>query len=239
LAGLPGVTTVLVMQELGFFIFGMWEQFFSWRNRNMKRTTLNQLLRASVVLLLLTLPHRSFAVTIDFETLADGDVVTNQFPDILFSNATVLTAGISLNEFEFPPKSGSNVVFDDGGPMTLSFLTPVLGVSGFFTYLSLSPLTLSAFDPSGNLLASVSSAFSNNTALSGEGGSSPNEQLGFFGLGLIGSLTISGDAGGGSFVVDDITLTPIPEPGTMLLLGSGLLALLGRRVLQRRSEVNS
>jgi len=207
----------------------------------MQRTTLNSLFHATVVLLLLLLPHRSVAVTIDFDTLADLEVVTNQYPDVLFSNATVLTAGISLNEFEFPPKSDSNVVFDDGSPMTLSFLTSVLGVSGFFTYSS--PLTLSAFDPSANLLASISSAFSNNTALSGEGGSSPNEPLGFSGLGLIGSLTITGDAGGFSFVADDITLTPattpVPEPSTVVLLGTGLIAFIGRRFLQRRSEVHS
>jgi len=207
----------------------------------MQRTTLTFLLRASVLLLLVALPQRSFGLTIDFDALADLDAVTNQFPDILFSNATILTAGISLNEFEFPPKSGSNVVFDDGGPMTLSFLTPVLGVSGFFTYLS--PLTLSAFDSGGNLLASLSSAFANNMALSGDGGSSPNELLGFSGLGPIGSLTIAGDASGGSFVADNITFTPattaVPEPGTVMLVGSGLLALLGRRLLQRRSAIHS
>jgi hypothetical protein len=70
----------------------------------------------------------SGALTIDFESLSDSEIVTTQYAGVgvTFSNATALTAGISLNEFDFPPNSGVNVVYDEGGPMTISFDIPVL-----------------------------------------------------------------------------------------------------------------
>ena len=49
------------------------------------------------------------ATTIDFEGLADSDTVTTRFPGLTFTNATVLTAEISLNEFEFPPQLGDKL----------------------------------------------------------------------------------------------------------------------------------
>lgn len=105
-------------------------------------------------------------VVLDFEGFTDSTAVTNQYAGLVFTNATVLTAGISLNEFEFPPHSGSNVVFDDGGPMSISFTSPVAGFSGYFTYTV--PITITASDASNNLLGSVTSLFSSNLALSGD-----------------------------------------------------------------------
>src|SRR5579859_4683074 len=83
---------------------------------------------------------------INFEGLADGTILANQYPGLAFSNAIILTAGISLNEFEFPPHSGVNVASDNGGPITIEFSTPVVSFGGYFTYLE--PLTLDAFDAS-------------------------------------------------------------------------------------------
>src|SRR5580698_6525806 len=85
--------------------------------------------------LLLFIPTGLCADTIiDFESLNDGDLVTNQYPGLTFSNTIVLSAGISLNEFEFPPHSGTNVVSDNGGPMTITFFPPIQSFSGYFTY---------------------------------------------------------------------------------------------------------
>ena len=42
------------------------------------------------------------------------------------------------------------------------------------------------------------------------------------GIGLIRSIKITGDPGGSSFVLDDFNGAPIPEPASLLLLGSGL-----------------
>ena len=112
------------------------------------------------------------AVSIDFETLADGAAVTNQFTGagLTFSNAISLKAGFSLNELDFPPHSGSVVVSDDGGPMTLLFSSPVTQVSAFFTYVVPAPLTLTltAWDALDVVLGSTLSLYSTNAALSGD-----------------------------------------------------------------------
>jgi hypothetical protein len=174
------------------------------------------------------------AVSIDFETLADGAAVTNQFAGagLTFSNAISLKAGFSLNELEFPPHSGSVVVSDDGGPMTLLFSSPVTQVSAFFTYAA--PLTLTAWDAFDAFLGSTLSAFSTNAALSGDPGSAPNEFLELARLASgISKLTVTGDAGGGSFVLDDLVVHPDGSTdtgaGTAALMAIALAGLLARR----------
>jgi len=113
---------------------------------------------------------RADVVTYDFENLSDSDVVTTQYAGLTFSHALVLTAGISLNEFEFPPTSGANVIFDDGGAITIDFQSPVVGVSGYFTYLT--NLSFSAYDDNDVLLGTVFSSFGSNLVSSGDVGSS-------------------------------------------------------------------
>ncbi|MEF8770612.1 PEP-CTERM sorting domain-containing protein [Candidatus Accumulibacter contiguus] len=173
----------------------------------------------------------ALALSIDFETLTDEAAVTNQFAGVTFSNATARKAGFSLNEADFPPHSGNFVASDEGGPMTLLFSSPVTQVSAFFTYAA--PLTLTAWDAFDAFLGSTLSAFSTNAALSGDPGSSPNEFLELASASGISKLTISGDAGGGSFVLDDLSFTPkalpVPEPATAALTAIALAGLLARR----------
>lgn len=182
---------------------------------------------------LLLAPRASHAVLIDFEAFSDGD--TPSGPGVTFTNATVITAGISLNEIEFPPHSGVNVAFDSGSPMILSFSSPFAKVSGFFTYTT--PITLLAFDGAngtGSQIGSATSAFSENFVSSGN---PPNEMLMIAAPG-IRSLTIAAaaDGRGDSFVLDDFTGTSavIPEPATLVLLGSGLAGLWGSRLRRSR-----
>ena len=98
----------------------------------------------AVLLLFSCRPAQAGIVTVDFETFPDGTPIpdstsiTTQFPGLIFTNTTVITAGISLNEFEFPPHSGTNVAFDDGGPISIDFASPI---SSFSTSPSVSQMT--------------------------------------------------------------------------------------------------
>jgi hypothetical protein len=177
------------------------------------------------------------AATLDFEGFPDSTVLTNQYAGLDFSNAIILTAGISLNEFEFPPHSGVNVASDNGGPITIDFSTPITSFGGYFTYLE--PLTIDAFDAGDNQVASATSLFFSNLAClagppcSGDPGSSPNEFIQVSFTPGISSITITGDPGGGSFTLDDATYTStVPEPTSSLsvLIGAaGLFILCSRR----------
>lgn len=175
--------------------------------------------------LILFLPQFSAANPITFEGLSDGASVGSLIAGFTFSNGTVIVAGISLNEFEFPPHSGFNVLFDDGGPLTISFNSSVLNFSGYFTYLT--PLLLEGFDSSNNLVVSSISLFSSNLALSGDPGSSANELLSLSYAGGLSSVRITGDPFGGSFVMDDVSgtnPTSVPESNTLALLITGLVS---------------
>jgi hypothetical protein len=144
-------------------------------------------------------------VTLDFEGFPDSTILVNQYPGVTFADAIILTAGISLNEFEFPPHSGTNVASDNNGPITIDFSTPIISFSGYFTYSE--PLTLAGFDASNMEVASAASAYSSNDALFGDSGSSPNEFLQLTDVGGMSSVTITGDPLGESFVMDDVSYT--------------------------------
>ncbi|MCC6396714.1 MAG: PEP-CTERM sorting domain-containing protein [Bacteroidetes bacterium] len=160
---------------------------------------------------------------LDFEGLSDLESVTIQFPGLTFSNTITLTAGISVNEFDFPPRSGVNVASDDSGAIEILFSTPILSFSGYFTYLV--PLSLQAFGLNDAMVASTPSLFSANDGYSGEPGSSPNEFLQVAYAGGISRVVIIGDSFGGSFTMDDVEYSAVPEPSTGLLLVSALSAL--------------
>ena len=168
---------------------------------------------------------RAVPITSGFEGLADLEVVTTQIPGLTFSNALVLTSGAvggSLNEIDFPPHGGVNVVFDNGGPLAIDFSAPVESFAAYFTYVT--TLTLSAFDGA-TLLGAVTSLAASNL-----GG---HELLQIAG-GSITRVTITGDTFGGSFTMDDLAAVPVatvavPEPNGLILVLAGLLLLAAAR----------
>lgn len=183
-------------------------------------------------LLFCSLSALALPAMIDFESFSDSESVTNQIAGLTFSNATVLTAGVSLNELDFPPHSGSNVIVDDGSPLSILFDAPARLVDGFFTYTT--NITMRAFDTGGNLIATVASLFESNLADIGDPGSSPNELISVAFAGGISRVEIQGDPSGLSFVLDDLSyLTAVtdpdptvPEPATWLLIvGAGWIGL--------------
>jgi hypothetical protein len=113
--------------------------------------------RLVIAVLALAIPPIACGDTIlNFEGFPDRTILTNQYPGVTFSNAIILRAGISLNEFEFPPLLGSNVVSDNGGSMSIAFASPVQSFGGYFTYAN--QLTIEAFSATNVLLGSAISS---------------------------------------------------------------------------------
>jgi hypothetical protein len=169
---------------------------------------------------------------VNFDFLSDGEVVANQISGLVFTNAMVAAAGQSLNEFEFPPRSASNVVFDHRGAISIAFSKPILDFSAYFTYAE--PIRLEAYGFGGILLGEVVSdpAFMSNLALSGSPGSSPNSLLSIASSSPIWRVDISGSVLGSSYTMDDVVYLPVPEPDTYAMLLAGL-AIIGAAIRRR------
>ncbi|HEY4960995.1 MAG TPA: PEP-CTERM sorting domain-containing protein [Terriglobales bacterium] len=120
------------------------------------------------------------------------------------------------------PMAGVNDSFGVYGvtdTMTFAFATPVSWVGGFFNYVpgGSTPTTLAVYDTSSVLIESY-----NLTFLTG-GGLNSGEWIRFVESTPIGSFTMSDNYVG----VTGQSVTPTPEPGTIALLGSGIVGLAG------------
>jgi hypothetical protein len=170
-------------------------------------------------------------VVIDFESLLDGQEVTNQFADLAFHGSAIAksnAAGGSLGA-GFPPYSGDTVIFDDPnssmpGVIRVDATTGAFSaVSAYVTTFAPSGVTLRAFSASGVEIASDS------TPVFG--------QPGFGDPNILLSVAVSGIAwvtfsdSGNEFSVDNFTYAPelpsapLPSAAMIAGVGIGLVAL--------------
>ena len=161
---------------------------------------------------------RGRAGAINFEGLDDLTILTNQYPGVVFFNATVLKSQFSLNEGDFPPRSGENVASNLSGDMLLTFKPEVESFTAYFTYTT--QIKVIALDSTATQVDTSTALFTENTASSGN---PPNE---IFNVSSAAGITfIRIDSAGGMFTIDDIRFTSIPEPASMGVTGAVLLIL--------------
>ncbi len=178
-------------------------------------------------------------IVYNFDTFDDGTALSSQYAGLTFTQSTVIKAGQSLNELGFPPRSGDGVAFDDGGPISIGFATPVFSVGGYFTYTA--GLTVEFYDSSDNLLATRLGMYITNVGDgSGDAGSSANEFLEFISAtGSISRVTVTSSSDGSSVTLDDLTVdtgaNAVPAPSTVALMAGVLLFGLRRRGWLRRT----
>lgn len=175
----------------------------------------------------LLITHSAFAGFVDFEQFSDNDSLTTQVPELAFSDATVLTAGVSLNEIEFPPHSYDNVIAVFSGTLKINFDSPMSWVSAYISYADADgvDLYLYLYDINETILAYQSF----------QAPVSPPDNIisnQFISLGAAGiySMAVSLDSNNQNhpFLLDDLTY--IPEPASYLLVIVGLLGIHAKKV---------
>jgi hypothetical protein len=194
-----------------------------------RKAVSNKLLKLCLVAMALFMGHQCFGmVTLDFEGMSDMALVTNQYAPqgVTFQEGIILTAYSSLNEIDFPPYSGSQVLGDNMGPIVADFITPVSFLGAYFTYSE--TLTLSAYDAGNVLIGTASSLGASNYG--------SNEFISLTSFTPISWLVIEGNLFGGSFTMDDFQFEPtsvVPAPGALLLgwIGMAMVGYARRRRL--------
>ncbi len=159
-------------------------------------------------------------VVVDFLSFTSGTLISNQLATTANSGLTFSSAlgGIYANS-SYSPTTGVAVSATSFNATscpcvdeTLSFSTPVLRV-GFSLFYS-NPGTLTLTDNNGLVTTSVA-------------GFPIGQFIGVQDLAGITSLTVDAPSNQ-AFITDTVWLDrPVPEPGTLVLLGSGVLGLLG------------
>lgn len=176
--------------------------------------------------LVLAAPLSAGATLIDFEAIAEGGTVTNQYPGVVFSTASGNVVevssygqawGTAAPKIACPRDVGSYC----GGTMVLDFLSPIMGLTFYATGDNFAGVigTAEIFDG-----ATLLSSFD----MVGDGNANTAHFVDFSGFSGVSKLRLTVSereyalAGLG---YDDFSFSAssVPEPGSLALLAAGVL----------------
>jgi len=187
----------------------------------------------------LTLSALAFAGsdTINFEQYSAYTTISNQYlasDGVSFSSSLQLVAPY-YDSIDYPPHSGSGVITNDpSDPITAAFIgvagSPLDGnyvYSVSFWYSSPTGVTLTAYNAAGQVIGTATGGA--EIATDGQITFTSPGCTSWTAACAIAYITIASGNGPDSETVDDLSYedAATPEPGTLVLMGSGILGLAG------------
>lgn len=201
------------------------------------RKTIFAVLGSLLTLSILVGAANANLITIDFETdaegnpIAHGTALTDEYEEwgVLFDGNNPILA------WDNYATSGSNVLAPDDpyqGDFLISFTEPIDYVEFTGIDVGENGLSITGFDVDGNEIA-YDEVFGTGV------GVGQNYDLSIMAEG-ISYIVISQvqDVVGDGYLIDDLTFgtTPVPEPATMLLFGTGIAGFAGSQIRRRKKK---